>query len=156
MATRDNEKEDLRMLFQTRVNEITYFKKQQWQATNYAMLSYVVIFLLMGILVQRKIEIGLEMKFSATILIGFIFLAVRSAIFSLTNSLDASRQSVDAVLPFMSKRFNKCYDVKWSRLKKEERDWPFPFLFHAYNLIGAIIVLLLLWLTRWEQVPIAQ
>ncbi len=145
MKSTRSELEDIRMLFETRVSEIEYFKQKQWHATNYGMLTYAAIIGLLGVAIQSGAHIVFVHKYIATGLIFFSLIVLFGAITQLNKSLQASRESVKSSLHYFSSKFFRSYNVKWATIDDTTRDGPFPDAFHAYNIIGAVIAGWFVW-----------
>jgi hypothetical protein len=148
-----SELEDLRMLFQTKIADTAYFKQQQWHATNYAMLSYAAIITLFWVADSFGHEISFILRYVASVaLVAFTFIAAFAVVSQLDVSLGATRDCVKKIVPELSEIFRRCYNVKWAQAEEATRDGPFPMVFHAYNIIGALIALWIIWTFRMAQV----
>ena len=140
MSENESEKSDLRLLYQISVDDIAFFKQQQWRVTNYAVISYVAVVAAASI--ARNAEHFLdvfEKPVMGALVVAVVFGAIY-AIRSLGRSLQGARDCVDEIRPHLSPAFRECYEVKWAKMDRSKRDLPFPYLFYGYVLIGAVIV----------------
>jgi len=135
----DASKEDLRILFQTTVSDIQFFKSKQWNTTNYAVLTYVA--LVAGAGYARSFGHCLSpMEKAVAIFLTFTTMVIAlCTIDSLNTSLKNSRKVIEQISRRLSLAFQESRKTKWNEAKKEGRDLPFPCAFYYYVVLGAVI-----------------
>ena len=130
------EEEELRMLYQITVSDLSYFKSQQWNVTYYALLveaGFVGVGQLLGqdLTVVDRAVLGTLAVVSA--------ISALNVIGKLQRSISVRHSRLDSVRGTMSQAFHRA----WSAVHKAEEKVPNVFL-----LRGGIVIttLLTLWL----------
>ena len=125
-----HDREELRLLYQVSVDDIAFFKRQQWSATNYALLIHVAVVYIAHQLVQRLTisdMVALIVAAWAAALAGLLVIS------RLRKSIDARRERLDNVRA----RFGAPFIAAWT-VKKEADD--IHWLLQAVAILGAIVV----------------
>jgi hypothetical protein len=125
--------EELRLLYQVTVNDLAYFKTQQWSVTNYALL------VLAGLVAAAQI---LRPNIAPLERVGLTCLAVLSAfgtlvvLAKLRRSISVRQARLDALRDSFSGTFN----LKWAaEVKGREYLHAHYFLFAAVPLATALV-----------------
>jgi hypothetical protein len=101
-------REDLHLLYQVSTADLEYFKRQQWNVANYALLLYagmVGIVTLMGKSVAQGERVLLCSAATVTAVAAFYILKV------LNNSIDVRKARLEAVREQLSQGFRKAWDA---------------------------------------------
>lgn len=101
-------REDLHLLYQVSTSDLEYFKRQQWNVTNYALLLYagmVGIVTLLGKSVTGTERLLLCSAATVTAVAAFYILWV------LNNSIEVRRERLEAVRGQLSQGFRDAWSV---------------------------------------------
>jgi hypothetical protein len=131
-----HEREELRLLYQVTVSDLSYFKTQQWSVTNYIVLSYAAI-----VGATRLID-GPLTTFDRVV---FVALAMFAAIGGLViqSKLEKSIQVRQSRLDAARERFTEAFHFVWgAEHKGNERFHAIQFL-RAAVVVGAAFVICL-------------
>ena len=108
----NNSHEELRLLYQTSVADLEFFKRQQWSVTNYALLLYAVIVGIVQVLqgnVSGPEKTVLCLVATVVALLGCYILRV------LNSSIVLRRGRLITI----RKSFSKDFRAAWSAMKNE-------------------------------------
>jgi hypothetical protein len=132
--------EELRLLYQVTVSDLTYFKTQQWSVTNYSMLLYAGL-----VAVAQMLKPGLASADRGLLTSLVVILAV-AALFIL-GKLQASIVVRQARLDAVRRQFTDEFHVAWAAEEKGEERLHSIFLLRIAVCGGAILVA---WLILWR------
>jgi len=137
---RTPDRDDLRLLYQISVNDLTYFKTQQWSVTNYTLLLYAGV---VGVAQMLKPGLSVADRYVLVVLTVIVAAAVLGILTKLQKSVNVRQLRLDAVRTKMSDAFH----FAWSTEDKGRE------VFHAiYSLRVAVLggAGLVCWLVGWR------
>lgn len=132
----ERDHQELLMLYQITVNDLSYFKTQQWAVATYAFLLYAAIAgirEIMGALFYEKILL--------TIFVIAILSAALVVITKLQDSIVVRQARLDATKSYFGEKFKEAWDAK-SKGKEYIRS---VWFLHAAVLFGAIVLFYVIW-----------
>ena len=147
MTCEDNQNrlEELRLLYQTAVADIAFFKQQQWRVTNYGLLLYAAIIAIPKV-IEKKVSI-IEYW-----ILFILALVVLIAGLYMLKSLDEAINSGRSRLTESRKHFSQCFMTAWRGGKPENQQPDNPedkqnllWLFRSVFVISFLIVSWLLY-----------
>jgi len=125
--------QELLMLYQVTVNDLSYFKRQQWSVANHC-------FLLFAALAGASRLIGESLSFADFAVLTFLIVCVATVgivvIKKLQNSIDVRDARLKAVRDELSEEFNNA----WLAKEKEESVIKVVWFLNVALVIGAAIV----------------
>lgn len=105
----NNSNEELRLLYQTSVAELEFFKRQQWSVTNYALLLYAAI---VGVMQLLTGNIGSVEKLSLCLIASVVGLLGAYILWVLNNSIDVRKARLDAMHSHFTDSFRKVWSIQ--------------------------------------------
>lgn len=129
--------DELRLLYTSCVSEIASFKQQQWNTTNYGLVSYAGIVSLTKIVATRLVVwelTALYMLTGAVLLAGIYFVCM------LDKSIQLRRGRLSAVRGYFAKEFRDA----WLAGRPEERKQSLLWFFLAVFAVGFVVTVRLL------------
>jgi len=107
----DQEKsnEELRLLYQTSVTELEFFKRQQWSVTNYALLLYAAI---VGMAQLLTGDIGNTEKLALCLVASVVGLLGAYILWVLNNSIDVRKARLDTMHGYFSDNFRQVWSIQ--------------------------------------------
>ena len=131
-----DDREELRLLYQVSVSDITYFKQQQWSITNYALtiqaaLVVVTYQLLKGPFAAWQLWL-------LVVLICGVSAACLMAVARLAMSIDARRTRLKNVRARFGAPFNDAWQVS---KEKDDFQWLLVFVLVLSAFVGSWLVL---------------
>lgn len=137
MSDQPQDKDDLRLLYEVTVSDLSYFKSQQWAVANYCMLSYAA---LVGVATLLPGGLGAMDRF---VLSAFALAACASSLFVL-RKLQASVAIRQARLDHLRDNFGSDFLRSWSaQYKPKERLHAIHVLLAAIPSSFALVIWLL-------------
>lgn len=142
MASPDSsdDREELRLLYQITVNDLAYFKTQQWSVTNYALLLFAGV---IGVAQLLRPNVTLADR---VVLVGATIAIACSALFVLSR-LQKSIRIRQSRLEAVRTQFTEAFHVAWAAEQKGiER-------MHALHLLRTALVgggVIIAWLVGWR------
>lgn len=140
MASSEHDREELRLLYQITVSDLSYFKTQQWSVTNYALLLFAGV-----VGTAQLLKPGLEASDRA-ILVGATLAAGLSALFVLSK-LQKSVQVRQSRLDTVRGQFTEAFHFAWAAEDKGKERFHAIHLLRVAVIVGAILVT---WLIGWR------
>lgn len=107
--TTEQSNEEMRLLYQTSVTELEFFKRQQWSVTNYALLLYAAIVGVAQLLagnIDRTEKLVLCLVASVVGMLGAYILWV------LNNSIEVRKSRLEAIHDHFSESFRKVWSIE--------------------------------------------
>jgi len=101
--------EELRLLYQTSVTELEFFKRQQWSVTNYALLLYAAI---VGIAQLLTGDIDQTEKLVLCLLGSVVGLLGAYILWVLNNSIEVRKSRLGAIHGNFSEAFRKVWSIE--------------------------------------------
>lgn len=101
--------EELRLLYQTSVTELEFFKRQQWSVTNYALLLYAAI---VGVAQLLTGNIGNVEKLVLCLVASVVGLLGAYILWVLNNSIDVRKARLDAMHQQLTDTFRKIWSIQ--------------------------------------------
>lgn len=138
MTDSESTREDLRMLYQVTVSDLTYFKTQQWSVTNYALL------ILAGVIgVAQFLSLSCSDRIILSSLIITVTISSIFVLFKLQQSIKVRQSRLEEVRYNLSESFQQAWSAE---LKGQE------FLRTIFFLYGAVSIaaLLAFWLVGFR------
>lgn len=138
------EHDELKLLYHVSVQDLAFFKRQQWVVTNYGIALYVAIVGIAQLLASKSVIISQCTVFwVAAVLVLIVWLACSLVVCMLWQSLRVRR----ARLGVIRNRFTHSFAIAWSAKKKSNDDAFVPFLLLSVLVVGAgLAEVLLVWL----------
>jgi len=134
----ETEHQELLLLYQVTVNDLSYFKTQQWAVATYAFLLYAGIG---GIkeLVGSPID-SIE-RIILTVFAMSVLLAATIVITKLQDSIKVRQARLDATQEHFGKKFKDAWEAK----NKTNEYVPSVWFLYAAVSLGAVVLLYLIW-----------
>jgi hypothetical protein len=129
--------EELRLLYQVTVSDLTYFKTQQWSVTNYSLLLYAG---LVGVAQMLKPNLQASDRTLLVIIVAFVLIAALVVLYKLQASIVVRQARLDAV----REQFTDEFHVAWAAEKKGAERLHAIFFLRVAVIGGACLVF---WLT---------
>lgn len=134
----ESEHQELLILYQITVNDLSYFKTQQWAVATYAFLLYAGIG---GIKELVSSPIGLIEKGILTAFAMSILLTAVVVITKLQDSIEVRQARLDATREHFGKKFKDAWGAKSKSNEYIRSVW---FL-HAAISFGAVVLTYIIW-----------
>ena len=134
----DTEHQELLILYQVTVGELSYFKTQQWSVTTYAFLLYAAI---AGVKQLVGDPHGLSEKVILTCFTIIVLIAAITVITKLQDSIEVRQARLDATRMHFGEKFNAAWNAKSKGREYIRSVW---FL-HAAVSFGATVVAYIIW-----------
>lgn len=125
--------EELRLLYQTSVTELEFFKRQQWSVTNYALLLYAAI---VGITRLLDGDVSSLEKLVLCLVATIVATLGVYILFVLNNSIDIRRARLAAIRT----EFTALYQSAWVAKEKDDKIFRVFSLLILVKLIGVVTV----------------
>ena len=113
-----DERADLHLLYQMTVQDLAFFKAQQWSITNFTFLLYAAI-------------VGLKQLLRAScfssLLLGIIAVLVGTSSIYLLRRFEISIEGRRARLTFIRGKLSNVFNEAWGAMSKEEPTFLIPF-----------------------------
>lgn len=138
MTDSESTSEELRMLYQVTVSDLTYFKTQQWSVTNYALL------ILAGVIgIAQFLSLSCSDRIILTSIVMAVTISSLFVLFKLQQSIKVRQSRLEAARYSFSESFKQA----WSAELKEQE-----FLRTIFFLYGAVSIaaLLAFWLVGFR------
>jgi hypothetical protein len=103
--------EELRLLYQVTVGDLTYFKTQQWSVTNYSMLLFAGLVGVAQLLKPNLTTVDRTLLVAAVV---FVFAAALVVLYKLQTSILVRQARLDAV----REQFTDEFHVAWAAEEK--------------------------------------
>jgi hypothetical protein len=124
--------EELRLLYQVTVGDLTYFKTQQWSVTNYSMLLYAGM---VAVAQMLRPNLAQADRWLLAAVIALLFLASLFILSKLQASIKVRQSRLDAV----RKQFTDEFHLAWAADEKGEEWMHSIFLLRAAVCGGAAL-----------------
>lgn len=137
---RTADRDDLRLLYQISVNDLSYFKTQQWSVTNYTLLLYAGV-----VSVAQMLKPGLSV--TDRYILGALTLVVGAAALGILTKLQKSVNVRQSRLDSVRTQMTEAFHFAWSAEDKGRE------VFHAIYFLRVAIVggaALVCWLVGWR------
>jgi hypothetical protein len=124
--------EELRLLYQVTVGDLTYFKTQQWAVTNYSMLLYAGLVAIAQLLRPNLAQTD---RWLLTAIVALLFFSALFVLSKLQASIKVRQARLDAV----RKQFTDEFHVAWAAEEKDHEGLHSIFLLRIAICGGAAI-----------------
>jgi hypothetical protein len=135
-----HDREELRLLYQITVGDLTYFKTQQWSVTNYSLLLYAGI---VGVAQMLKPTL----TGSDRIVLASFTIAIATAALFVLAKLEKSISVRQSRLDVVRSKFTDAFQFAWTAEDKGKERVHAVYLLRTAVVVGAIVVI---WLAGWR------
>jgi hypothetical protein len=136
MTDTESTREELRMLYQVTVSDLTYFKTQQWSVTNYALALMAG---LIGVAQFLKPALGCSDRVALVVLVIAVTFSSVVVLFKLQHSIKVRQSRLEAARG----NFSESFQQAWAAETKGKE-----YLHSIFFLYGTVLTgtLLAVWL----------
>ena len=128
-----NTHEELRLLYQVSVTDLEFFKRQQWSATNYALLLYVAV---VGVARLFEGDISNPEKLALCTVATVVAILGSYILWVLNKSIDVRKARLTAI----RKNFSTTFHSAWSAIEKSEEKLSIYRSLRVVVAVGAVAV----------------
>ncbi len=134
------EREELRLLYQITVSDLTYFKTQQWSVTNYTLLLFAGVVGVAQMLKPSLTVMDRVVLVTATLLVAASALVILA---NLQKSIGVRQSRLDNVRT----KFTDAFHFAWTAEDKGKEFFHAVYLLRVAIIVGAGVVS---WLSGWR------